>query len=294
MAQADGTFSPTIINGLPTGQTNNFTASAGWTQNITPRQLFDVNGDGKADIVGFNKDNVEVSLAQGDGTFAPSQVGLLKTFTAQNGWTSQNDFPRQVADVNGDHLGDIVGFGASEVAIALGTTNKKDMLTGSAGDDTLDGLTDDDTLVGAGGNDTLLGGDGNDQLTGGLGTDLLTGGNGNDQFIFNADAVFNATTIGVDRITDFTKGADQIVLNKTTFAAVKSKVGNGFSKAGEFAVVANQAAAARSIAKIAYVSSTGALVYNQNGKTAGFGTGGQFATLDMHPLLAANNFQIVA
>lgn len=47
------------------GLDNNFTVNNGaWTSfDKYPRQLADVNGDGRDDIVGFGNDNVFVSLA---------------------------------------------------------------------------------------------------------------------------------------------------------------------------------------------------------------------------------------
>ena len=68
-------------------------------------------------------------------------------------------------------------------------TEKNDVLTGGAGDDTLYGLggadklvgnAGDDVLAGNAGNDTLQGGEGDDYLLGGAGNDTLEGGNGVD------------------------------------------------------------------------------------------------------------------
>jgi hypothetical protein len=64
--------------------------------------------------------------------------------------------------------------------------------------------------------------------------------------------------------------------------------------ASNFAVVANVASAATSSAQIVYVSGTGtgsgSLFYNQNGATAGYGTGAQFAAIVGTPTLAASDF----
>ena len=82
-----------------------------------------MNGDGKADIVGFGAGGVSVSLATGNGHFAAAtnEIGNFG-FTA-GGWTSENQYPRLLADVNGDGMADIVGFGAGGVSVSLATGN---------------------------------------------------------------------------------------------------------------------------------------------------------------------------
>ncbi|MEH1858307.1 MAG: VCBS repeat-containing protein [Nostoc sp.] len=104
------------------GLNNNFTVKDGaWTSfDKYPRQLGDVNGDGRDDIVGFGNDNVLVSLGQSDGTFGSVFVGLNNNFTVKDGaWTSFDKYPRQLGDVNGDSRNDIVGFGNADVYVAL-------------------------------------------------------------------------------------------------------------------------------------------------------------------------------
>ena len=68
-----------------------------------------------------------------------------------------------------------------------------------------------DALFGDSGTDRLIGGAGNDTLNGGAGVDTLTGGAGNDRF------QFNSPTDGLDTITDFLSGSDQIALSHTGF-----------------------------------------------------------------------------
>src|SRR5262245_40340220 len=97
-------------------------SAGGWSSdNKYPRQLADVNGDGMADIVGFGQRGVYVSLATGDGHFAPSAFELAKFAPSAGGWSSQNAYPRQLADVNGDGMADIVGFGQTGVYVSLAT-----------------------------------------------------------------------------------------------------------------------------------------------------------------------------
>ena len=152
-------------------------------------------------------------------------------------------------------------------------------------------------IIGTEFDDRLLGGNGNDTLTGGSGSDTLTGGSGNDSFTYATSFVFNSSNFGLDTITDFHKVAgdtDKIVLGKQTFRAITSNIGTGFSKASEFAIVANDAAAATSQALFVYSQGTGDLFYNQNRTLAGLGTGAEFATLTNHPLLTGTDFVIQA
>ena len=115
LATGDGHFAPSTVE-LPLFGTN-----AGWSSDDTyPRELADVNGDGMADIVGFGAAGVHVSLATGDGHFAPSTVEL-PAFGTNAGWSSDDTYPRELADVNGDGMADIVGFGAAGVYVSLAT-----------------------------------------------------------------------------------------------------------------------------------------------------------------------------
>jgi len=92
----------------------------GWSSDqIYHRMLADVNGDGKADIVGFGNEGVSVSLSNGDGTFAP-MIFALDNFGNDQGWDLQNKFPRLTGDLNHDGRADIVGFGAGTTYVAYG------------------------------------------------------------------------------------------------------------------------------------------------------------------------------
>ena len=103
----------------PVLASNHFGTAQGWSsQSQDPRFLVDVNGDGKADIVGFGAGGVYVALNNGSGVFATPVLASNHFGTAQ-GWTSQDQFPRMLADVNGDSKPDIVGFGAGGVYVAL-------------------------------------------------------------------------------------------------------------------------------------------------------------------------------
>jgi Ca2+-binding RTX toxin-like protein len=144
------------------------------------------------------------------------------------------------------------------------------------------------------GNNRLTGNSGNNTLNGGAGNDTLTGAAGIERFEFKSNRTFVASDFGLDTISDFVVNQDKIVLSKTSFAALTSGVGNGFSQASNFAVVANDSLVAASNAFIVYSRGTGRLFYNQNGNAAGLGTGANFAALSGNPLLTASNFVLVA
>jgi RHS repeat-associated protein len=100
--------------------------------------------------------------------------------------------------------------------------------------------------------------------------------------------------IGSDRITDFGLNSDKLLLDKTTFTALRSVAGSGFNVAADFASVADDAAVPTNGAFVVYSRATGNLFYNQNGTSTGLGSGAQFATLVGMPILTANDFLIQA
>lgn len=146
----------------------------------------------------------------------------------------QNDIIHGLA--GSDSLGggagdDIVWGGAGNDTIS--GSEGSDQLWGGLGNDSMDGgLGGDflfagsgaDTLAGGDGNDLLLGGIGNDSMTGGAGDDVLvgggnadnlTGGDGADIFIF-AEGDSGVGNSSEDKVTDFTRGEDQLDLTSFT------------------------------------------------------------------------------
>jgi Ca2+-binding RTX toxin-like protein len=117
---------------------------------------------------------------------------------------------------------------------AIGT-RRNDLLRSGRSGSFLNGWSGSDQIVGRAGPDRLLGGAGND---------VLTGGGGRDRFIFSAtpnypeglERCFQRALLGVDRISDFVVGQDQIILDAGT---VTRLVGDGQAVARpvRFAVV---------------------------------------------------------
>lgn len=89
----------------------------------------------------------------------------------------------------------------------------QDTIVGEAGGDELRGGGGNDDLDGGADGDLLLGHDGNDSLAGGLGNDIMTGAAGVDRFVVNRNE-------GVDRITDFVTGQDELDLRDCGFTSV--------------------------------------------------------------------------
>lgn len=156
-----------------------------------------------------------------------------------------------------------------------------------------------DTLVGRGGDDDITGSSCDDTLVGNDGDNVLTGGDGYDAFVFSTGWIGDPVIalfppdFGVTEVTDFEPGIDRLVLDKGTFTALTSVVGDGFSVASELAVVDADAAAGDASALIVYSTESGTLFYNENGPDAGLGRGGPFAELDDVEVVAARDFTLI-
>jgi hypothetical protein len=145
--------------------------------------------------------------------------------------TTADSFTYTIKDVQGLSAAGTVNLTVTGLANKMvNGTNQIDTLNGgNTSHDTIAGLNADDTIFGHGGNDKLFGGNGVDRLFGGDGADVLEGGNGDDRldggkgadiltgglgadtFVFDRVDAAIANT-GVDKITDFKVGTDDIWL----------------------------------------------------------------------------------
>lgn len=88
----------------------------GWRVQNHVRTLADVDGDGRADIVGFGASRVVTALA-GDISFATA-VGWSDSYGRSSGWRTDRH-ERLTGDLNGDGRADIIAFGDTGVQVAL-------------------------------------------------------------------------------------------------------------------------------------------------------------------------------
>jgi Ca2+-binding RTX toxin-like protein len=136
--------------------------------------------------------------------------------------------------------------------------DEHDLLDGSAGNDGVDGGAGDDTLLGGADIDTLSGGLGNDTLDGEGADDLLTGGAGADSFRWQA----TLAPTGVDLITDFQGGIDEIVLVPTGFGPPRSDF---IANDPRFHAAAGATSGHDASDRVIYDTSTGNLYYDADG-----------------------------
>ncbi len=203
--------------------------------------------------------------------------------------------PRTGLTLVGTDSDDVIDLAqGNNAAIGNGNDNLSggsgnDTISSGAGNDLIRGDADDDILNGGSGDDICQGLEGDDLINGGTGKDRLSGGLGADRFVFDLNARFRRQLLGVDVITDFSRSADKIVLDRSTFKRIRSNV----LETSDFASVNNLRQAKKSDALITYIAKSGALFYNENRDKTGFGQGGQFADLSNGLNLTTKNFSIV-
>ncbi len=111
-------FSPAEINLVQPGE---FSGGQNWDPKyFRSIRLADVNGDGKADIIGRCAEGVHVALSTGLG-FSNEQV-WSREFSDRKGWgTAGYSSTIRWADVNGDHKADLIIRSQEGIRVALST-----------------------------------------------------------------------------------------------------------------------------------------------------------------------------
>lgn len=204
--------------------------------------------------------------------FASGKFTGTPTYTA-----SENTYSIVVTanDGKGGTITDTFDLTVTNVSTITGTA-KAEAITAGLGNDLINGLA---------GNDTINGGAGDDVIDGGLGSDIVTGGIGADSFKFTSALKGN-----LDKITDFARGTDKLVLDDAIF----TKLAAGELNTNNFASTSETAGALDYlVAKSVQVDSVGstALYYDADG--SGKGAAIQFATLVGVTDLSASDFWIV-
>ena len=163
-----------------------------------------------------------------------------------------------------------------------GTGNDLDnYIRGNAGANTLNGGEGSDWLAGGGGDDWVIGAGGSDTLSGGHGNDTLSGGLSADVFKF----MVAPSATNVDRIIDFTVGADRFHLDDVAFVGLAE--GSLFPEAFS----ANASGMAKDASdRIIYNMKTGDLWYDADGTGAAAPI--RFAELDPGLALRASDFLV--
>ncbi|PCC69049.1 hypothetical protein SAMN02745121_05618 [Nannocystis exedens] len=100
---------------------DDFGVTSGWRVDRHPRLLADVDGDDRADVVGFGEQGVVVALSTGERFDAPEM--WVDNYSYSNGWRIDKH-PRFLLDMNDDGRADIVGFGNGGVFVSLSTGSK--------------------------------------------------------------------------------------------------------------------------------------------------------------------------
>ncbi|WP_156390620.1 FG-GAP repeat domain-containing protein [Caulobacter sp. Root487D2Y] len=98
-------------------------ASGNWAgQNVNPRFMADVNGDGDDDLIGIGGSSVYVAFGQTNGVFS-YPVTATASMTPAASWANNTTYPRTAAKVNADSYADLVGFAGDGVYVGLGQAN---------------------------------------------------------------------------------------------------------------------------------------------------------------------------
>jgi microcystin-dependent protein len=178
---------------------------------------------------GVSTGSVYVDLSAGTALESNLQIGTVGAATA----FISNDYVLEFENIDGSAFGD--------------------RLYGTATANVINGNDGDDFLYGGAGADILNGGNGVDRIVGEGGADVMTGGGGNDRFIFST-----APEAGIDTITDFVVGSDQLFVMRSAF---------GLGAGDPVNLVINGAATAAAPTFL-YDSTTGILSFDADGTGA--------------------------
>lgn len=112
VADVDGNGKADVIG---FGHAGVYLGAGGWTNELYPRLVVDLNANGRSDIVGFGHDGLWASLSAGDTFAEPTLLARAMAFGA-GGWTTTRHV-RIAGDFDGDGTPDLVGFGDDGVYV---------------------------------------------------------------------------------------------------------------------------------------------------------------------------------
>lgn len=188
-----------------------------------------------------------------------------------------------------DTVSYIYGVGGASRGVTVSLANTSKQYTGASGFDTLVGI---ENLTGSSFVDYISGNAVANTLNGALGSDWLTGGGGNDRFVFDSTLGRN----NVDFITDFTVGADKIVLDDDIFTllGVVGTPAGATLNASSFYKGAGVTGVHASTDRILYDTISGKLYYDSDGLV--WTEAVQVAQIGLiaHANLTASDFLVVA
>ena len=187
-----------------------------------------------------------------------------------------------IVDTAADTVTEVAAQGTdtvrASVSYTLGTNLENLTLTGTAA---ING-------TGNAAANSLTGNSANNVLDGKDGRDSLTGQAGADTFLFSTKPTLGLTT--ADHITDFTSTqGDKTQISRAAFGITS----NATASLTTINTATALTKALSSSSLFVYDSRDGSLYWNQNGSTAGFGTGGIFAVLDNRASLTATNISLI-
>ena len=161
--------------------------------------LFDLNGDGRKDIILNGFTETPILIDDGAGRFIAMPKSFIPVPTPASGTITYYPYPDssprpppsvmvdhfKPGDLNGDGRGDLISargadYGASEQYVVFLGVDPGTQVQGTSAADGLLGDLDSETMLGGGGNDVIVSSGGNDCLYGEADSDLIASGAGAD------------------------------------------------------------------------------------------------------------------
>jgi hypothetical protein len=110
LQNAFGNFNPSYV------ALHDLGLNQGWNRENSVRLIADLNNDARTDIVAFGESFTSTYISDGFG-FAQSSIAT--DFSSSQGWNNERHI-RTIADLNGDHLADLLAFGDGGTFVRLG------------------------------------------------------------------------------------------------------------------------------------------------------------------------------